>query len=303
MNKITDIIRPEIPKTLYRFISPSQEPEENVRKFWPDLENAIHRQRHYMASLSQQNDPFEARPSFIASKLKDVRGYLRRFEAVFGKDRSFTGTNIAAEFQLHGVAAKDYRGLVGHTLEAAKYVTREIHAGFPRVREATKIKCFSEEWANLLMWSHYGNGHRGICLCYSVDETQMQASHIGPVQVDYATERPKISTVEMMEYIGHARLKHENEKFFNTNRTQKTFEHLFLTKAIDWKYEKEWRISHIDDRGPGYRATPGMEVTEILVGKNADQDLFTELNVRFGDVVKISRLKFDPDNYALCRET
>lgn len=138
MNKITDIIRPEIPKTLYRFISPSQEPEENVRKFWPDLENAIHRQRHYMASLSQQNDPFEARPSFIASKLKDVRGYLRRFEAVFGKDRSFTGTNIAAEFQLHGVAAKDYRGLVGHTLEAAKYVTREIHAGFPRVREATK---------------------------------------------------------------------------------------------------------------------------------------------------------------------
>jgi len=301
MNTAKYIIRPEIPKRLYRFLSPSEKPEENDRKFWPDLENAIHRQHHYMAPLSQQNDPFEARPSFVASKPKEVRHYLKRFEVTFGKGRSFTGTDIASELRSRGVAPKDYRNLIGHNFETAKNVTREIHASFPHIRRATKIKCFSEEWANLLMWSHYGNGHQGICLCYNVDERQMQASRIGPVQVDYAAERPKISTVEMMEYIGHGQLKHENEQFFNAERTQKTFEHLFLTKGIDWKYEKEWRTSHIDDRDPGYRATPGMEVTEILVGANADQELLTELRRRFGDVVDVTRLTLDPENYALTR--
>lgn len=291
------LARPEFPKTLYRFLSPSGEPEENEMKFWPDLENAIHKERHYMASLSQQNDPFEARPSFTRSKFKDIRDYLRRFEATFGKGRSFTGTDIASELQARGVTAKHYQNLVGHSLEVAKNVSKIVHAP-SFARRATKIKCFSEEWTNLLMWSHYGNGHQGICLCYNIDGTQIH--RIGPVQVDYVTERPKLSTVEMMEFVGHARLKHENAQFFDTDRTTKTFEKLFLTKAKDWTYEKEWRISHIDDDPPGYRDTPGMKVVEILVGKNADAKLLTELQTRHGHHVKITQLKLDNDKFALC---
>ncbi|WP_425082002.1 DUF2971 domain-containing protein [Ruegeria arenilitoris] len=50
---------------------------------------------------------------------------------------------------------------------------RDYQDNFHRARENTRISCFSREADNLLMWSHYADGLRGICL--ELDEKALLA--------------------------------------------------------------------------------------------------------------------------------
>ena len=80
--------------------------------------------------------------------------------------------------------------------------------------------CFSRTWKNPLMWSHYADRHRGICLGFDVSDEHCQP-------VTYSKERPKIapqctrSGVELSQ--------------------EKIIEWL-QTKYDGWKYEDEIRV-------------------------------------------------------------
>src|ERR1035441_3016297 len=49
------------------------------------------------------------------------------------------------------------------------------------------LLCFSEEWNNILLWSHYADQHRGVCLGFDVSgssdrdrkSTRLNSSHLG----------------------------------------------------------------------------------------------------------------------------
>ena len=52
-------------------------------------------------------------------------------------------------------------------------------------RELTKkhgLLCFSSTWQESLMWAHYGDKHRGVCLGFEISD------HL-PQQVKYVSER------------------------------------------------------------------------------------------------------------------
>jgi hypothetical protein len=37
-------------------------------------------------------------------------------------------------------------------------------------RRAHAILCFSRNWDNLLLWSHYGDSHTGVCLGFEIPD-------------------------------------------------------------------------------------------------------------------------------------
>src|SRR5258708_33644426 len=90
---------------------------------------------------------------------------------------------------------------------------REALRGFKKEMEQRYgLICFSKRWDNPLLWSHYPDMHRGICLGFEVDARGLRS-------VRYVTERPNLRippTVESMEEI-------------------------LFTKFKDWKYEEELR--------------------------------------------------------------
>ncbi|MEN8130572.1 MAG: DUF2971 domain-containing protein [Pseudomonadota bacterium] len=88
----------------------------------------------------------------------------------------------------------------------------DMHAKFGLV-------CFSQEWSNPVMWSHYADKHRGICLGFDIPEKYL-------IKVNYADS---LMTIEFDD---------ENQENINEGFIQK----LFCTKFTDWKYEKEWRM-------------------------------------------------------------
>ena len=82
-----------------------------------------------------------------------------------------------------------------------------------------------------LMWSHYADQHKGLCIGYSVPSRTKQNLH----KIAYGGSRLiQASTVQAM---------------LNGDKAaqQKVDQAVLSRKAIDWRYEKEWRL--INPRG------------------------------------------------------
>lgn len=119
---------------------------------------------------------------------------------------------------------------------------REALRGFKKEMEQRYgLICFSKQWDNPLLWSHYADMHRGICLGFEVDERGLR-----PVR--YVTERPDLRippTIESMEEI-------------------------LFTKFKDWQYEEEWRNwFRIDERDGDHYFYPFdgfVQLREVIAG-------------------------------------
>lgn len=101
---------------------------------------------------------------------------------------------------------------------------------FKKMRTTTGISCLSESEDSLLMWAHYANNHRGICVEYELIEINKQLG-FSPVPVIYSAERADFSS------IAQDTVEKDITKVFITSLT---------SKSLEWSYEKEWRIIRDD---------------------------------------------------------
>lgn len=115
------------------------------------------------------------------------------------------------------------------------------------------VSCFCEKPDNLLMWSHYGDHHRGFCLEFRTDLEPFEKSR----QVEYSSQMPAFDLVRML-------CDDDFDQMLD----------LFCTKAVDWQYEREWRCMH-QVAGTAY-VYPADALTGVYFGPRAS---FTSLEV------------------------
>jgi len=84
------------------------------------------------------------------------------------------------------------------------------------------VACFTERHDELLMWSHYADGHRGICLSFATDSLPFSRA----LQVKYSREVPRMRAVSVI----------------TQGVDEALVDALILTKAEQWSYEREWRL-------------------------------------------------------------
>jgi len=143
------------------------------------------------------------------------------------------------------------------------------------MNEKFGLICFSEDWVNPLLWSHYADKHRGICLGFEVDKLSLR-------KIRYVKERPAL----------------------RLPLTKETADQFLWTKYWDWKYEEERRSwFQLDEREDGNyfyhfdSQSDLMQLREVIVGPLCDT---TEGEVKaaldnYGDGVRIikARLAFN----------
>jgi len=63
-------------------------------------------------------------------------------------------------------------------LLASQLLTRRERQRFNSFRRKIErqygVLCFSRSWSNPLLWSHYGDKHRGMCLGFEVNEKMLE---------------------------------------------------------------------------------------------------------------------------------
>jgi hypothetical protein len=111
------------------------------------------------------------------------------------------------------------------------------------------VSCFSKNNSNLLMWSHYADSHRGMCLEFDSKAQPFSKSF----EVLYKSKIPKINMDSL--------LNEELDSEFIIN--------LLSFKSIDWKHEEELRIFH-QESNKCY-VYPSNSLKAIYFGLRADQ--------------------------------
>jgi Protein of unknown function (DUF2971) len=88
------------------------------------------------------------------------------------------------------------------------------------------VACFSAKCDDLLMWSHYADGHRGICLEFDASFHPFSTA----LRVRYSNSIPYISVAHML--------------LRGYDQQNPALLPMITTKATCWSYEEEWRVFH-----------------------------------------------------------
>lgn len=223
---------PDLPSRFYRYRSVAGDHLERVRKMVAEGE-------HFFSSPSAFNDPFDCQPVYrFASDTSTVRSYLERLFAKFEPNLSQAELGQRVD-EVLADPSRDPR------LPDNAQLISGLVTSFGTNR--TGVICLCESGSVPLMWSHYSDSHRGVCLGY--DSSEHPFTQALPVQ--YSKLRPFVDPTV------HTRIEMLDRSLY--------------TKSSDWAYEKEWRL--VLPEGEGVRRIPRTALKEIIIGAAADRDL------------------------------
>lgn len=109
----------------------------------------------------------------------------------------------------------------------------------------TGVYCLSAINDDILMWSHYSEGHRGLCLQF--DTTKNVAMFDQAFKVSYNEQYPSVDII-------------------NIGKSDE-YRKALLTKSKHWEYEQEWRLLKPESfGGPGKHYFPPNLLIGVIFG-------------------------------------
>lgn len=200
--------------------------------------------RIFFAPPCSFNDPFDSRPAFtFEAPVDEMKAYYRR---LCGKRMpQLTEREVEAEIErIFADPKTDLRAPQGQSR------IQDLHSH--ALGQEVGVLCLSSVRDHILMWSHYADCHRGICLEFDAG-------------ADFLSRARPIGYEESRMLINPFR-----------DRDEEMAEKTFLMKAAHWHYEGEWRLIRYE--GPGEEAFAPATLTGIVLGALASED--TERRVR-----------------------
>ncbi len=195
------------------------------------LERTITHNEIFLPDSTVFNDPFDCRPFITTHKSKSKK---KEFYESIIKSRFPNATKMEIKKELK-------KNLRSKTLE------NRIHL---EERLLTFIKdfgiyCLTEIPDDILMWSHYSDSHRGICLQF--DATKELSIFWETYKIAYQEKYPIVNVMDMGTY----------DQFFD----------LFATKSTHWEYEQERRAIKGPSEGGSkiYTFDPEL-LTGVIIG-------------------------------------
>jgi hypothetical protein len=202
------------------------------------LAEIFERNEIYFSCPTQFNDPFDCNPNVVIHRNRDkFRKWMRRVI----KEREPTWDKYKINQLLNN--SDNVRRF------KSKSFQRDLFKNFT---SGLGVLSLSEKCNDILMWSHYSDSHKGICIEFdSKDETSVFWENY---KVKYEEEYPTVNVMEL-EHI---------EEWLKT----------FTVKALHWEYEAERRILKTQDKGgPGnYKFRPEQLKSVILGACISDEN-------------------------------
>ena len=168
--------------------------------------------RYYFASPSEFNDPFDCKNVHKFSDLPDsetkiiLKKYLKT--ALLGWSQQYKDGYL--EYLTNG--NEDIRRLNRlHDFEA--YISSRL--------EGYGVYCLSKKSDDILMWSHYADSHKGMCLVF---DANIISKYFSCQPVKYKSTYPSF------------------KECLDSKKYQINLAPLILTKSKHWKYESEVRL-------------------------------------------------------------
>jgi Protein of unknown function (DUF2971) len=174
------------------------------------LRNTLVSRTLYCSSPSAFNDPWDCKPYFNTELLTDSVENAKHIQWAVDLCRRKT-TMVDADID------NMQRTLLADPAQAAAFIVKISEDLFPQIDQRYRVYSLCPDVGNLLMWSHYANDHKGICLEFSLRSKVMCAA----LRCRYLSEFP------VMKAYSHT----DSDSLL-----------LLLAKAKAWAYEMEYRL-------------------------------------------------------------
>ena len=179
----------------------------------------------------------------------------------FWDNNLFWVLNSCDSFKLYRYIKADYhniRNIETQTIHLSDNgVMNDVFEGLPqldgalpyskieKLNDLAKMTCFTEDNDIELMWSHYADSHKGVCVEYDIkrlkDDPYCLVKHLYPIV--YGDER-KIWFDYAKLVDSHISLKESirGNYYYDGILEMDDLLPMFVTKSSSWEKEKEWRI-------------------------------------------------------------
>ena len=247
-------------KGLYRLLNSNI---YRYRNFQQGLE-MIEKLELYLSNPIGFNDPFDCYEGLVDFKV------TKEFE------REYLTKTIGKM----GVIQREQRRKVEkQTLKNPQLL--RIEEFFESQKKQFGICCFSWDNKSIVMWAHYADNHKGICIGIK-NLNPVQEGLYGIYSVNYVSEIKKYQ--------------------FTSFDDEKYWEHWLLTKSSAWEYEKEVRL--ISKSYNGKLKFPKEAITEIYLGllvskENENKVIESLVMHNFTKDIKLYRMTIDKKTFSL----
>jgi hypothetical protein len=241
------------------------------------------------------NDPFEFSPtigalvapsdegafieSALSEALSDKEAFAQRFYAALEEHAPFpppeVRTVVTPEIGL-ALIEPELRPMFEEFIRQATHSLNERWRPETREQVGRKVGVLSltELPDNLLMWAHYAESHKGFVVGFDAEHPYFDARkhpddmirHLAPVV--YTVDRPAAVLL--------------NPSVAEQEHAQRFASSFFLTKSVDWQYEREWRmLRSVDEASDRFDvngeevclfAFPPDAITDVIVGCRMPND-------------------------------
>jgi hypothetical protein len=221
----------------------------------------------YFCAPASFNDPFDCRvrPRFAGSASE-----YKRVAALLARQRSPYASRQARRGMVKAVRSKLKANLFENL-----YRDWETE-----LLDKSGMLCLSEAPDDILMWSHYSKGHSGVCMAFEYRMGDRPFGHAIPIK--YADTLPEFNFPKIFSDVHGQPIAIQSEALVRFG------EFVFLTKASQWKYEKEWRVIDFPTDGRaryGLRSFSEHSLTGVILGCRMREE-------QRRDIVKLVRSHF-----------
>lgn len=236
----------KLPRKLYKY-----------RSFGVNSLRLLSKGEIYYANPRSFNDPLDCNPTVRVDtdRASIERLCFRMLAAAHGEEKALKEignhrymSTQCGDYKANPKAEKDYKRRLGS--EIKQLVDAEM--------ASRGVLSLAERWDCPLMWSHYADEHRGLCIEYDMNDHR--CSHIKPV--DYRRPR-SIKITELTQWKLNKSAEAE----------QNVLDTYFFAKSLQWRYEKEWRYIHSSN---GVKQAP-FRISGVYFGLRCDAAVRTSI--------------------------
>jgi hypothetical protein len=261
---------------LYRYIPVSE------KKYY---ENIFKKHLLYFSSPESFNDPFDCKTNLSYKNCtdNDIKLFFRRMVEISSSGTVISQLNKKVS-DLFDKYKKDPERMINMMNQKLIEALKEAHAPMG-------VLCLSEIPDDILMLSHYTNGHRGIVLQFLKDGLIKRFSARACDHIEYSEDFPSV-------------------RDWNESDLSNFHKLFLLRKSKHWEYEKEWRVftapQNREDK-PGDRNFdfPKEILTGVIIGCQIREEHKKEINglmKKYCPQVKIFYSKKDDKSYKIIIE-
>jgi hypothetical protein len=193
----------------------------------------------FFSSPDGFNDPFDC--GFCIPLYGDYAERVIAAQAFDSARRERPGWSIEkADEEAQKAASKIMKN---HRHEASRQLERSLSRDS---NDKAGILCLTEGCTDILLWSHYADRHKGVCLEFRTDVKDSIFARAHPVK--YSGQYPRLNLQDLVE-----------------NKAYRDAAEWMLTKSSVWSYEQEWRILDFE-KGPGAKKFDPACLSAVILG-------------------------------------